>query len=151
MKLWDNKVFAASILMSAVVLSLGATMQPLQRLRVPVDFYPDGTLKHELLAEEARVLEDGTIEAKGVEFRLFTEAGQEEVLIRAVDATVDRAGSRGHSDRSVSLTRDQLFLTGEGFEWNGAGETIRILRNVRLTFPSQMFRERMGDSDEDNA
>lgn len=151
MKLWVKSAFSFAGLASAIMVSVGATMQPLQGLRVPVDFYPDGTLKHELLAQEARVLENGTIEAKVVAFRLFTEDGLEEVLIQAEDATVDRAGLQGHSDRKVSLARDQLLLTGEGFEWNGAGETIRILRDVRLTFPSQMFRERIGDSNEEYA
>lgn len=118
-------------------------MQPLQGLRVPVDFYPDGTLKHELLARQARMADDGTIEAEGVEFRLYTDEGIEEVLIRTEDAVVDRAGATGHSERSILLERDQLVLTGDGFDWNGVGQTIRIKNNVRLTFPSQMFRERM--------
>ncbi len=150
MKLWRKKVCAVLLLGGAVVLSLGATMQPLQGLRVPVDFYPDGTLKHELLAKEALILDDGTIEAKEVAFRLFSEDGEEEVLIRAEDAMVHRENLRGNSDRAVSLTRDQLLLTGDGFEWNGAGETIRILRNVRLSFPSQMFREREEEEGDDN-
>lgn len=121
------------------------TVQPLQGLRVPVDFYLDGTLKHELQAKEARVLEDGTIEAQDVIFRLFTQEGREDVTIQAAQATVDRVGLRGHSARPVSLMRERLLLTGEGFEWNGTAETIRILRRVRLTFPSEMFRERIGD------
>jgi len=123
--------------------SYGA-LAPLQGLRVPVDFYPDGTLKHELLAKEARALEDGTIAARDLEFRLFTPEGREDVVIRAADAMVHRAGLRGHSDRPVSLMRESLLLTGEGFEWNGKAETIRILRRVRLSFPSEMFRERIG-------
>ncbi len=150
MKLWRKKVCVVLLLGGAVVLSLGAPMRPLQGLRVPVDFYPDGTLKHELLAKEARALEDGTIEAKGVAFRLFSEDGEEEVLILAEDAMVNRADLRGHSDRAVSLTRDRLLLTGDGFEWNGAGATIRILRNVRVSFPSQMFRERVEDDGEND-
>jgi len=142
MKLLRNILILFAVGVSAVVL---ASTQPLRGLRVPADYYPDGTLKHELLAREARVMEDGRIDASGVEFRLFTPEGREEVVIRTEQATVDRVRLRGHSDRAVSLARDQLLLTGEGFEWNGSGETIRILRNVRLSFPSQMFRERIGD------
>ncbi len=140
--------WAVCLISSVVLLSLGATMQPLQGLRVPLDFYPDGTLKHELLAQEARARDDGTIEAQKVEFRFFSEEGQEEAIIRAADATVDRVGLRGNSEKPVSLSRDQMLLTGEGFEWDGTGETIRILRNVRLAFPSQMFREQTGESHE---
>ena len=150
MTLWAKKTVVIMGLIVAALLSIGATMQPLQGLRVPVDYYPDGTLKHELLAQEARALEDGTLEAKGVEFRLFTEEGVQEVLIRAEDAIVNRAQLQGHSDRAVSLERDRLLLTGDGFEWNGAGETIRILRNVRLSFPSQMFREGEDDRGDQN-
>ncbi len=138
-------------LMYAVMLLLGASMQPLQGLRVPIDFYPDGTLKHEIRAAEALAREDGTLEAQGVAFRLFSASGEEEVLIRAEDASVDRARSQGYSEGAVFLERDQLQLTGEGFEWNGRGETIRILRNVRMSFPSQMFRERPESTGEDNA
>jgi hypothetical protein len=142
MKLLVNIIMIALLGLGAVVL---ANMQPLQGLRVPVDFYPDGTLKHELLADEARALEDGVIDAKGVEFRVFTEEGVLEAVIRAEQTTVDRVGLQGRSERKVSVERGPLLLTGEGYEWNGKGETIRILRNVRLTFPSQMFRERIGE------
>ena len=152
MKLWVKRLLVIPALVGAFLVSLGAAIQPLQGLRVPLDFYPDGTLKHELQADEAHVREDGTIEARGVEFRLFTEDGTEEALIRATDAVVNREGLRGNSDSAISLTRGQVLLTGEGFEWNGAGETIRILRNVRLSFPSQMFREQpTGDVDENHA
>ncbi|MFU8779939.1 MAG: hypothetical protein ACNA71_02815 [Kiritimatiellia bacterium] len=142
MKLFRNILFVFVGGVSAVVL---ASIQPMQGLRVPMDYYPDGTLKHELLAREAQLTEGGAIDVRGVEFRLFTPEGREEVVIRAEQATVDRVGLRGHSERPVSLARDQLLLTGEGFKWNGTGETIEILRNVRLSFPSQMFRERLGE------
>ena len=140
---------AWAIVLAGVATCSGFAMQPLEGLRVPIDFFPDGTLKHELTAQRARVMPDGSIEGTGIEFRVFTPDGNEEVTIRAADATVDRVGRSGHSESPVALMRDNLLLTGEGFEWNGVGETIRILRRVRLTFPSQMFQERMGENDAD--
>lgn len=125
-------------------------MQPLEGLRVPVDFYPDGTLKHELIAKKAKALEDGSIDAEGIEFRLFTPQGEEEVVIRAQQAKIDRATLKGSSEKPVSLMREKLLLTGEGFEWKGKAETIRILRRVRLSFPSSMFQEKSGEEDATN-
>lgn len=144
MKLWAKFICVIGIFVFLPI-CWSVPLEPLQGLRVPLDYYEDGTLKHELIAKEARALVDGSIDAEGVEFRLFTPEGKEEVTIRAAQATVDRAGRKGHSERPVSLMREKLLLTGEGFEWNGVAETIRILRRVRLTFPSEMFREKIGE------
>ncbi len=121
-----------------------AGFRPMTGLRVPVAFYPDGTLKNELTAKEALVLPDGRIVATGIVFRVFSTNATLETTIQAADAVVDRVRQTGHSERPVSLVRDDLLLTGEGFEWSGLGETIRILNRVRMTFPSEMFKEREG-------
>ena len=143
------KWLASSICMMGLVLAgflhgETAGFRPMEGLRVPVEFYPDGTLKNELTAKEAWVLPDGKIMATGIVFRVFSTNATLEVTIQAADAVVDRVEQTGHSLQPVSLVREDLLLTGEGFEWSGAGETIRILDQVRLTFPSRMFKEREG-------
>lgn len=115
--------------------------EPLEGLRVPVDFYPNGQVKTELQADRAEILPDGRIRAEGIEFRTFETNGTLDVTIRAADAIADRGEKEANSERPVSLMREALLLTGEGFVWNGKGETIRILRRVRLSFPSEMIRE----------
>lgn len=117
---------------------------PMEGLRVPISYFPDGTLKNELIADHARMRADGKIVATGIVFRVFSTNATLEVQIQAADAVVDRKTRQGHSQRPVSLIRKELLLTGEGFTWNGVAETIRILRRVRLTFPSQMFKEQEG-------
>jgi hypothetical protein len=144
MKLF-RKVVVLVVWVCGACLATEREIEPLEGLRVPVDFYPDGTLKHELIAKKAKPVEDGKIDADGVEFRLFTPEGETEVEIRAQQATVDRKALRAESEKPVSLMREKLLLTGEGFEWNGKGETIRILRRVRLSFPSNMFQEKAGE------
>jgi hypothetical protein len=143
MKSWRSVVSGGGLLVAAM--SVVATTRPIEGLRVPVAFYPDGALKQELTAKQAVVREDGTIDAADVELRLLSPAGAEEVVVRAARATVDRVGQRAQSDSPITVVKGPLTLTGEGYEWNGKPETIRILRNVRLSFPSTMFKEQTGE------
>lgn len=144
MKLLYRSMVWMGLLLGTGLLAQTNEMLPMQGLRVPISYYPDGTLKDELLADTARMREDGTIVATGIVFRVYATNATMELQIQAADAVVDREARKGHSERPVSLIRKDLLLTGEGFVWNGVAETIRILRKVRLTFASKMFTEQEG-------
>lgn len=134
--------YAAAIL---VVLA----QEPIEGLRLPLEFYPDGTLKTELFARRATVRPDMTIAASGIVFRVFATNGTVDLTITAEDAECSRETQTGWSEKAVSIRQGDMLLTGEGFKWNGADGTLRILRKARVSFPSEMIRtERILKDDE---
>jgi len=114
---------------------------PIEDLRLPVEYYPDGTLKSELLADLAAVQSNGTIAAHGVVFRLFTSNAVESAVIMADDAVLDRERQTVMSEKAVSMRRDGLRIGGVGFDWSGAESILRIHRHARVTFPSEMIKK----------
>lgn len=126
-------VYAAAIL--AVL-----AQQPIEDLRVPLEYYPDGTLKAELFARQAMVQPDASIVASGVVVRVFATNGTVDITITAEDAEFNREQQVGRSEKAVSMRQGDMLLTGEGFRWNGADGTLRILRQARVSFPSEIIK-----------
>ncbi len=114
--------------------------EPIEGLRVPLEYYPDGTLRTELSARRATVSPDATIAASGIVFRVFSTNGTVDVTITAEDAECSRERQAGWSETAVSMRQGDMLLTGEGFRWNGASGTLRVLRQARVSFPSEMIK-----------
>lgn len=134
-------VYAATLL---VVLA----QEPIEELRLPLEYLPDGTLRTELFARRATVQPDMSIAASGIVFRVFATNGTVETTITAEEAEFNRERLTGQSDKAVSMQQGDLLVTGEGFRWNGASGTLLILRRARIAFPSEMIRkERISSND----
>ena len=125
------------------------TKQAIEDLRLPLEFYADGTLKSELFAERAHVQPDTTIAASGIVFRVFDTNGMVDLTITAQDAECSREQQAGWSDKSVSIQKGDMLVTGKGFKWSGSDGTMRILRQARVSFPSELIKtERILENDE---
>lgn len=126
-------VYAATVL-------LVAAQEPIEDLRVPVEYYPDGTLRTELFAARAEVLPDASIAASGIVFRVFSTNAAVEMTITAEAAVCSRERQSASSEKAVSAQQGDLLLTGDGFVWNGTESTLRVLRKARISFPSAMIK-----------
>lgn len=116
-----------------------AAQDPIQELRLPIDFYADGRLKTELFAQQADVREDGAILATGLVLKVFLNDGTLDMIIEAEDAVLDRERQVASSASTVSIRRAGIQVTGEGFDWNGAEQTLRIRDQARVTLPTAMI------------
>ncbi len=114
--------------------------EPIEDLRVPMEYYEDGTLKSELFAGRAEMRSPGTIAVWGIVFRLFTALGIEEVVLRAEEALINREAQVAVSRRPMSMQRGNLKITGDSFTWNGKEGILLIQRNARVTFPSGLIQ-----------
>ncbi len=133
---------------AAAIMALLA-QEPIEGLRLPLEYYADGTLKTELFARQATVQPNLTIAASGIVFRVFATNGTVETTITAEDAEFSRERQSGRSEKAVSMRQGDMLVTGEGFEWKGADGTLRILRKARVAFPSEMIgTERILKDDE---
>jgi LPS export ABC transporter protein LptC len=114
--------------------------EPIEDLRLPLGWYPDGTLKTELFAKQATVRPDATIAVRGMVFRVFSTNGTVETTITAEDAQFNREKQVGRSEKAVSMQQGGLQVTGEGFRWNGVDGTLQILRQARVSLPAEMIK-----------
>lgn len=144
MKRYVKQLFGIGFCVYMVVILAVLAQDPIEDLRVPLEYYPDGTLKTEVFARQAIVKPDMTIAASGIVFRVFATNGAEDVTIRADDAECSRERQAGWSEKPVSVTQGDVELTGDGFAWNGREGTLRILRNARVSFPSEMIKMERG-------
>ena len=128
----------AGVYAAAIVAVLA--QEPIEDLRLPLEYYPDGTLKTELFASRAIVQPDASITASGIVFRVFATNGAVDVTITAKDAECSRERQAGWSEKAVSMRQGDMLVTGEGFMWNGEDGTLRIRRQARISFPSEMIK-----------
>ncbi len=136
----------AGVYAAAIVALLA--QEPIEDLRLPVEYYPDGTLKAELFARRATVHPNATIAASGMVFRVFSTNGAVDVTITADEAEFNREQQSGRSEKAVSIQQGDMLVTGEGFRWRGEDGTLRILRQARVSFPSEMIKmERVINND----
>ncbi len=129
------------LLVGMVVVGLPAAraQEPIEDLRVPMEYYEDGTLKSELFASRAAVRADGVIAAWGIVFRRFTALSVLDSVIRAEDALFNQEQQIATSRRAMSMQSGDLHIAGEGFTWNGTEGVLRIHQKARVTFPSAMI------------
>ena len=101
-------------------------------VRMPVDYFEDGRVKTEIWAEKA-TFPAGGVEATGVKVSLFEE-GSEAVAVSllAETCTYQREAGRAVSDSRVYMTKGGVTITGKGFEWDMATESVTILSDVRV-------------------
>ncbi len=125
----------------AVALVAVLAQEPIEELRLPLEYLPDGTLRTELFARRATVQPDMSIVASGIVFRVFATNGTVETTITAEDAEFSRERLTGKSEKAVSMQQGDLLVTGEGFRWNGANGTLLIRRRARIAFPSEIIRK----------
>jgi len=140
MKRYVKRIVGTGVLGSLAMVMAALAQDPIEDLRVPMEYYPDGTLKAELFAARAEVQADSAIAASGVVFRVFTTNAIVEATIKAEEAVFHRERQTATSETAVSMQRGGVVITGEGCVWNGSEGTLRILRRARVTFPVELIK-----------
>ncbi|MBT3191098.1 MAG: hypothetical protein HN341_00940 [Verrucomicrobia bacterium] len=142
---WFHNIRKRVLFVMGLVLAMRvvcAAEEPMVDLRIPLEHYPAGALKTELFAARAEVPPDGSIRGSGIVVQCFTEAGVMEMEVKAEDCVFDRIGHVASSSNHVFLKRGEITINGDGFEWIGVDERVKILGDVRVSFPSAIVREK---------
>lgn len=113
---------------------------PIENLRLPIDHYPDGTIKTQLKAVFARVPPSGAIVASNVVVELFREDASLDAVIRAEKCRYDKEKRIAESESAIRIERNGVIISGQGFEWNGAKERVRILSMAKVLFTRDLSR-----------
>ena len=139
MKLWIKKnvraVSAGLIFMStltAIPLMAEEMAMPVKNLRLPMEHYESGAVKTQLKAGFALVPPKGMIVASNVVMHMFFEDGSTNVLMVAENCNYDREKQSANSEGKIKIVRDNIIITGKGFEWYSERERVKILSGAKI-------------------
>lgn len=138
MKLLIKKSLLA-IVVGLVVLPMIASMvmaeemaMPVKNLRLPMEYYDSGAVKTQLKAGFALVPPSGVIVASNVVMHMFFEDGSTNVMMTAEDCEYDREKQSAKSGGKIKIIRDNIVITGKGFEWYSERERVKILSDAKI-------------------
>lgn len=125
-----------TFLLALTVLPLMAEAEkmamPVKNLRLPMEYYESGAVKTELKAGLALVPPKGMIVASNVVIRMFFEDGSTNVLMTAENCEYDREKQSATSDGKIKIVKDNIVITGKGFEWSSERERVKILSAAKI-------------------
>jgi lipopolysaccharide assembly outer membrane protein LptD (OstA) len=124
-----------------VTLSVCLAEEPIENLRVNLEYYPTGELKQELFAKRAEVPPDGNIIAKGLVLKEYATNGTVKIQINTEDCTFNQSKQTATSTNKVVLTRGGMKVSGKGFDWKGDKKELKILKNARVELPAAIIKE----------
>lgn len=107
----------------------------LKGLAVPLEYYPDGTLKALLKAETATVDSTGeSIKGEVLRYETYAEGGATDVVITAEQCLYDKKTGQAKSDSRIKLEKDSVVIMGKGFKLNTKKEMISLHSEVVVEF-----------------
>ena len=143
MKLWirkDLQIVVAGMAFMSVLIMMPLMVEaeeeemamPVKNLRLPMEHYDSGAVKTELKAGFALVPPNGMIVASNVMMRMFFEDGSTNVLMTAESCNYDRKKQSANSEGEIKIIRDNVVITGKGFEWYSERERVKILSDAKI-------------------
>lgn len=129
----DNASAEAARLRHEYTKCLEAVNAPAENVTVPVESYPDGSVKASIFAEKAQFfIENGKVWGEGVVIRQFSRDGQVEAEVKARNCVVDRMTRNGWAEGRCSVTHGGTMVEGDGIYFSLADEYLMISENTRI-------------------
>jgi len=116
--------------------------EPIENLRVNLEYYSTGELKTELFAKRANVPPDGSIVASDLVLTGFTIDGKVELKIVADDCIFDQNKGVASSTNAVALTRGDIKVSGKGFSWKNSDKKLEIIKKAKVVFPTAIIKDK---------
>lgn len=111
--------------------------QTVTGFRVP-SYDRDGNMTSQVFGDSARILPDGTVDIVELRMEFYAVNGQA-ATNRQVDMRItsprclyNRTSGTATSDAPVRIARDNMVVTGVGFQWFGNAERLEIYNNAKV-------------------
>lgn len=134
MQSWAAKAGCALLACAGIVARAQDGALPIENLRLPLEHYPSGIVKREILAGVARVPPKGAIQAEKVRVVSYDEAGRVDMEILADTCVYDRDKGTASSDAPVRVSGQGFVIMGQGFQWEAETQVVKILNRARVEF-----------------
>ena len=114
--------------------------QVITGFRVP-EYDDQGKLKNQLFGDYAKIPLSGPIEVHQLKYEIYGESTQAETRITAPLCFYDREQGTAHSDGAVRIAREDLVITGMGFDFNRHEERMVIHKQVKVVLKGMRRQE----------
>ena len=141
MKLFNGKTTVLLLSGIAATVMVCVAGEQIENLRVRLECYASGNVKTELFAKLADVAEDGSIMAHGMVLKRFRPDGGMDVRVDAQKCHINQDNQTASSTNYVVLHRGDIKVSGEGFEWKGGENRLKITKKARVEFPTAIIKE----------
>lgn len=119
---------------------------PISKLRMPIEFYESGAVKSQIEADFADIPDEGEVKASNVLAQTFAPDGTVRVSLALENCVVDRGSNIVSSEAGIRLDRDDLVITGRGFEWRMDDEVVEIKNEAKVVMRHSLrSRWELGD------
>lgn len=138
MKLWIRKSLLIMLAVATIMPILASMIaaeemaMPVKKLRLPMEYYESGAVKTQLKAGFALVPPKGIIVASNVVMHMFFEDGSTNVMMTADNCKYNREKQSATSDGKIKIVRDNIVITGKGFEWYSERERVKIISDAKI-------------------
>ncbi|MFA7173497.1 MAG: hypothetical protein WC340_08800 [Kiritimatiellia bacterium] len=105
---------------------------PVEKLSLPLEYYPSGLVKARLYAEQAQIFPDGIVFATGVRVQLYDESGKRDGYLKAEDCLYDRHASHGYCKGKAEVLKGSDVIKGVGIYFSISNEFIKLLSNCEV-------------------
>ena len=115
--------------------------QVMTGFRVP-DYDDQGHMKSQLFGDYAKIPTTGPIEVHQLKYEFYSETGtQTDMRITAPLCFYDREHGEAASDGPVRIAREDLVVTGVGFNFNRTNERMVIHSEVKVVLKGMRRQE----------
>jgi len=119
----------------AIVFAQDGQTIGLKGLKLPLEYYPDGTLKALLKAEVSTVDSSGqSIKGENLRYETYLQSGATDVVVVAENCLYDKAKGLAESESKVRLEKKNVVITGKGFTMDSKKEMISLHSDVVVEF-----------------
>ena len=110
-----------------------AVQAPAEDVTVPIETFPDGSVKISVHAEKAQYfLDTGLVWAEGVTLRKFKKDGSLDMTLEAANCIVDRETKSGWAEGAATLTQGESVFRGKGIYFSSPEGYVRVTQDSDL-------------------
>ena len=107
--------------------------EPAEQVTIPVETFPDGSVKTLVSAKKARYfLDKGLVWAEGVEVRQNAADGSAAGRIEAASCVVDRNSRSGWAEGAAKVTYGKSVLTGSGVFFSAPDSYVKVFAGAAI-------------------
>ena len=137
-----NKLITVGILAAGgwVGSAQNTDQQVITGFRVP-EYDEQGKMKNQLFGDYAKIPVTGPIELQQLKYEIYGTGTQAEMRITAPLCFYDRERGAAHSDGAVRIAREDMVITGVGFDFNRYDERMVIHNQAKVVLKGMRRQE----------
>lgn len=119
--------------------------QSIRGFEVP-EFDRENRLQSMLYGELARLLPSGMVDITDMRIEFYDDDRVVEMLVTAETCLYDRNTRSAESDAEVRIARDNIIITGRGFNWQPDEEQFQIHNEAKVVLKeARSIEEELGE------